>query len=156
MKVHSIMTQPPQTCLLETPLAVASRQMEDTGCGTLVVLDDHDRVAGILTDRDLAIAIGKSDRHPSLITAQQAMTETVYTCSPDDRVSAALERMAGAKVRRLPVVTPDGDLKGMLSIDDITLWGVPDGVTRKELVRALRTMSQARAPALQVEMLDVP
>jgi CBS domain-containing protein len=130
--------------------------MEETGCGTLVVLDDRDKVAGILTDRDLAIAIGKSDRNPSLITAQEAMTENVYTCSPDDRVSAALERMADEKVRRLPVVTPDGTLKGMLSIDDITLWGVQHGVTRKELVRALRAMSPALPPAPQVEMLDLP
>jgi CBS domain-containing protein len=157
MNVNCIMTQPPSTCRLETTLGVASKRMAETGCGTLVVLDHAGKVAGILTDRDLAIAIGKTTRSPSHISAQEAMTRNVHTCAPDERLSAVLERMAEAKVRRLPVVTPDGDLHGLLSIDDIILWGVQNrGVTRKSLVRALRAICSAHEPLQQPEALEVP
>ena len=149
MKVSGIMTQPPSTCRLETSLGMASRRMRETACGTLVVLDHRGRVAGILTDRDLAIAIGKTERNPAHISADEAMTRDVYTCSPDEHVPTALERMAEAKVRRLPVVTSDGDLHGLLSIDDIILWGVQHGgVSRKNLVRALRAICSSKEPSL--------
>jgi CBS domain-containing protein len=48
--------------------------------------------------------------------------KTGYTCAPEESVRAALERMSEARVRRLPVMTVDGDLQGLLSIDDIILW----------------------------------
>jgi CBS domain-containing protein len=155
MKVHNIMSQPPWTCRLETSLGLASKRMAETACGTLLVLDHHGRVAGILTDRDLALAIGKSDRNPFHMTVDEAMTRDVHTCSPNEDLSAVLERMAIAKVRRLPVVTADGDLKGIVSIDDIILWGVQHGgVTRKELVRALRAICSVHETARETEFVD--
>jgi hypothetical protein len=54
--------------------------------------------------------------------------------------------MTEARVRRSPVVTSDGDLQGILSIDDIILWGVQHGgVTRKDLAPALRAICAAHA-----------
>jgi len=49
------------------------------------------------------------------------MTGEVYSCEPEDDVSQALETMQQRKVRRLPVVAPDGTLEGVLSINDITV-----------------------------------
>ena len=105
MKVHEVMTTPPQTCRLDTSLAIVSRRMKEKGCGTLIVLDQHGKPAGMLTDRDLALAIGESNRNASHIAAHEAMTGYVYTCSPDESLHTALERMSEARVRRLPVVT---------------------------------------------------
>jgi CBS domain-containing protein len=157
MKVHDIMRQPPFTCRLETSLGLASRRMLGTACGSLVVLDHGDRVVGILTDRDLAIAIGKTNRDASHIPAHEAMTRDVLTCSPDENLPAVLERMAEAKVRRLPVVTSEGVLQGMLSIDDIVLWGVQHGgVTLKGLVRGLRAICRAHEPQVKEEAFDMP
>ena len=70
------MTTPPQTCLLDTSLAIVSRRMKETGCGTLIVLDHRGKPAGMLTDRDLALAIGESKRNASHIAAHEAMTGT--------------------------------------------------------------------------------
>lgn len=157
MKVRDIMTQPPQTCRLETPLGLASRRMKEAGCGTLVVLDHHGRVGGILTDRDLALAMGKTNRNPSHITAEEAMTRHVHTSAPDESVPAALQRMTDFRIRRLPVVAADGDLQGMLSVDDIIMWGGErGGVTRKDLVRALRAICSEHVPSPEVaEPLEV-
>ena len=155
MKVHEIMTRPPQTCLLDTSLAIVSRRMKDKGCGTLIVLNQHGKPAGMLTDRDLALAIGESTRNASHIAAHEAMTGYVFTCSPDESLHTALERMMDVRVRRLPVVTADGDLQGLLSIDDIVLWGVKSGaVTRKELARALEAICAAQEPLIEEPVVD--
>ena len=153
MKVRDIMTQPPQTCRRETSLALASRRMHETGCGMLAVLDSDGRLAGVLTDRDLAMSIGETRRDAARIAADKAMSHHVHTCNPDESLHAALERMASLHVRRLPVLDSDGDLKGILSIDDIILWGVVQGGVRADdLVSALRGICAPRAIALEREM----
>jgi CBS domain-containing protein len=150
MKVRDIMTQPPRTCRRETSLAVASRQMRALGCGTLAVLDSNGRLAGIVTDRDLAMAVGDTTRDPSRVAVDKAMTHRVHTCRPEDDLHAALARMTQARVRRLPVVDSDGDLKGIISIDDIALWGVQHGgVGLHEFTSALRSVCAPRTVALE-------
>ena len=152
MKVREVMTRPPLTCRRDTTLATASRRMRDTGCGSLAVLDDRGRLAGILTDRDIAIAVADEDRQPAPRRVEEAMTHPVHTCHPEDDVHAALERMASEKVRRLPVVD-DGDLKGMISIDDIALWGVQHGgVTTQALARALRSICARRTACTESDL----
>jgi CBS domain-containing protein len=153
MKVQDIMTQPPQTCRVDTNLAVASRRMNEVGCGMLAVVDASGRLAGVLTDRDLAMEIGETRREAARVAADKAMSRHVHTCRPEDHLKTALGRMTSAKVRRLPVVDEDGDIKGILSIDDIILWGVePHGVTMHDLVSALRAICAPRAVALEPEM----
>lgn len=149
MKIHNIMTQPPQTCTIHMDLAAASRRMRDTGCGTLAVLEHRGRLAGIVTDRDLALAIADA-RDPAGTAVEDVMTRRVHICRPDDDLHVALEQMAKFKIRRLPVVTHDGDIKGVVSIDDIILWGVQhSGVSLHELVAALRSICVADVAALQ-------
>ena len=156
MKVHDVMTHPPTSCSPETSLDDASRRMAESPSGVLTVLGEGSRVVGILTDRDMALAISAIDGNPKHAPVADAMTRDVYTCSPDEKVSVALERMADAKVRRLPVVAANGALVGTLSIDDVILWGVNnDGVKPKELLRALRAICSAHEPLLQTESLDV-
>lgn len=149
MKVKNIMTQPLQTCTIDMNLAAASRRMKETGCGTLAVLNHHGRLAGIVTDRDLALAIG-SVSEPTRFTVAKMMTHPVHTCGPDDDVHAALDTMSMFKVRRLPVVSEAGDADGMISIDDIILWGVPkSAVSLRALVAALRSICSASSAAVQ-------
>ena len=150
MKVRDIMLQPPQVCRLETDLGIVSRRMTIAGCGTVVVLDHRGRVAGILTDRDLASAIGRTNRPAAHVLAHEVMTHPVHTVKPDDGVRTALERMMSARVRRLPVVDEDRDLKGVISVDDIILWGLQQGgVTRSDLVATLRAISWAHYPDVE-------
>jgi CBS domain-containing protein len=151
------MTPAPSTCRLDTPLDDASRLMNEAHCGTLVVLDNRGHPVGILTDRDLAISIGKTTRRASEVFARDAMTSPVHTCGPDESVMTALDRMSDARIRRLPVVDSNGALNGVVSIDDIVLWGVEHGgVARKPLMRALRTICSAHERLLSTETLDEP
>ena len=153
MKVCDIMSQPPQTCRLETDLATASRRMKEFDCGMLPVLDAKARVVGVLTDRDIAICVGDRRRSASHVAAYEAMTRRVQTCLPDDDIRRVLGRMGTWRLRRLPVVSPDGDLKGVISIDDIILWGVEEGgLSSRELADALRSIC-ARRTAIDDEPL---
>lgn len=142
MKVREIMTQPPETCHAHTNLGTASQRMKDRGTGMLVVLDHRSRIEGIVTDRDLALAIGGTSHDAWRQPVGHAMTRRVHTCRADDDLHHALAKMARAHVRRLPVLDSDGDLTGVISIDDVILWGVEQGgVTPRELASALRGIS---------------
>ena len=58
MQVHELMTEPPQTCPRTMHLADVSRRMRDSGCGSLIVLGARGRMVGIVTDRDIVLALG--------------------------------------------------------------------------------------------------
>src|SRR6185503_5026359 len=79
MRVHEVMTEPPQTCPRTMHLADASRRMRDSGCGSLVVLGARGRVVGIVTDRDLALALGKH-RDAGRLSLDRVMTQPVHIC----------------------------------------------------------------------------
>ena len=143
MQVHEVMTEPPQTCPRTMHLADASRRMRTTGCGSLIVMGPKGRIVGFVTDRDLALALGDA-RDARHLTVDAVMSRHVHCCRPDDELSLALDRMASFHVRRLPVVDSDGDVKGLISIDDIVLWGLQSsGVSMHALIAALRSLCAA-------------
>jgi CBS domain-containing protein len=110
---------------------------------SLIVLGPRGRLVGIATDRDLALALGRV-RDVGRLTLDRVMSQPVHICGPDDDLSAALERMPSSRVRRLPVANADGDVKGLISIDDIVLGGLkPSGVKMDDLVTTLRSLCAA-------------
>ncbi|MDQ3666765.1 MAG: CBS domain-containing protein [Acidobacteriota bacterium] len=121
MKVKEIMTVDPKACTTTTNLAEAASFMWDYDCGMLPVLAEQGTVVGLITDRDICIGGATKNRNLSNIAVEEIMTGKVYSCAPEDDVRTALETMQERKVRRLPVVAPDGTLHGILSISDITL-----------------------------------
>jgi CBS domain-containing protein len=121
MKVKEIMTVEPKACTRTTNLAEAASFMWDYDCGMLPVLAEQGTVVGLITDRDICIGGATKNRNLSNIAVEEIMTGKVYSCAPEDDVRTALETMQERKVRRLPVVAPDGTLQGILSIRDITL-----------------------------------
>lgn len=141
MRVRDIMTQPVQTCHVHSDLATASRRMREGETGMLVVLDDHGTVQGVVTDRDVALVIGQAADDVARLPVKMAMSHRLHACRENDSLHQALATMATNHVRRLPVISTDGDLRAVLSIDDIILWAVPQGgVTSRELASALRNI----------------
>jgi CBS domain-containing protein len=157
MKVSDIMTAKPIWCRKDTDLGTAARMMLEGRLGSIPVVDEHGQLNGILTDRDVAMAVALRRRQASNIAVHEAMAERVHTCSPDEDVRAALKRMATARVRRLPVVTPAQHLVGILSIDDIVLRAIrhPDGVTDAEFVDAMGRICAQPPVEPELENLDV-
>jgi CBS domain-containing protein len=139
MKVHEVMSAPPHTCRAGTDLATASRRMKQTATGMLVVLDGHGRIAGVVTDRDLALAIGANRGDVRDRFVREVMSRRVRSCQEQDDVHEALAIMTRAHIRRLPVLSVDGDLKGVVSVDDLILWAVRhSALSPTEMIGALR------------------
>lgn len=139
MKIQDIMTREVHTCGLETSLTEAARRMRAGCCGAIPVLDDDGRLVGVVTDRDISMAIVNSTRKPINIAAREVMTRHVHACAPDDDVRQALQTMRQRRVRRLPVVGSGGRLSGIVSMDDIILRALaPDAPDATEIVDSLR------------------
>lgn len=120
MRVKEIMTAAPRTCTPDASLAEAANLMWESDCGVLPVVDDGELV-GIVTDRDMFIALGTRNTRAAHLRVGAVATTKVSTCSPDDEVEAALATMKEARVRRLPVVDTNRKLIGILSLNDIAL-----------------------------------
>jgi CBS domain-containing protein len=121
MKVRDLMTINAITCSPETNLATAAGLMWDNDCGLLPVTDDDGKVIGLITDRDICIAVGTRHRLASDIPVSEVVSGRVHACAPQDRVRDVLQSMREAKVRRLPVISDDGKLQGVMSISDVVL-----------------------------------
>ena len=119
MRVRDLMTSDVKSCRPQTNLAEAVQEMWEGDCGALPVVSDDGRVAGIITDRDICIALATRSRSADRIAVREVARDHVYTCLTDEDVSAALQKMKLHKVRRLPVVDTDGHVRGMLSLNDI-------------------------------------
>ena len=143
MKVREIMAKTPASCNLDTNLSAAVEILWKRNCGILPVLNSDQKVVGVITDRDICIALGTRNRLPSEVTVAEVASGNVFACREDDEIHTALATMAQGKVRRLPVISAEGTLRGMLSIDDIVLHsGFKGEPSYHELVAILKNIYQ--------------
>ena len=129
MKVKEIMTGEPRTCSPDTNLAAAADLMLQADCGILPVVTGG-RLVGVVTDRDMYIALATRNQRASEISVREVFQMPVYCCGPDDDIQAALETMKQHCVRRLPVEGFGGTVMGILSINDIVLASGPRKAVR--------------------------
>ena len=118
MFVRELMTQHAATVGADETLESAARKMKELGVGALPVLD-RGQLTGILTDRDLAVRAVASGADPRRMHVREAMTAQVVACREDDEVEEAARKMEQGAVRRIMVLDREGDLSGMLSVDDL-------------------------------------
>jgi CBS domain-containing protein len=100
---------------------IAAERMHQRGVGTLVVKSDEGKPIGILTDRDLVTRVLAKglDAHEACV--RDVMTSPVVQATEDTAIEAALSMMRSGGFRRLPIVGADGQLVGLLSLDDILM-----------------------------------
>jgi CBS domain-containing protein len=116
---REIMTPDATYCPDDTTAADAARKMAQEDIGAVPVCDADGRLAGVVTDRDLAVLVVAEGRDPAQTTLSELLDGTeVVTIGADDSVEEAIRTMKDHAVRRLPVI--DGtDLVGMVSQADI-------------------------------------
>lgn len=158
MKVKEIMTRVVLTCTPGTSLAEAAGKMWEADCGVLPTLSDS-RVVGMITDRDIAIAVATKGRTASEITVGEVLNADIHACHEEEDLETALEIMGREQVRRLPVVNDEGDLRGILSMNDLVLLTVNErsrgsaGLSQAVLA-ALREISRDRREAAGDELAE--
>ncbi len=104
--------------------------MQVNDCGAIPIVDEENKVVGIITDRDICLSLGPRRLPAAGIAVTDMMSKKVYACGPDEEVSAALETMKNKKVRRLPVIDDEGRLVGILSMDDVVLHAEARGAEK--------------------------
>jgi len=117
-------------------IASAVWKMKDQHVGALVVVD-KDKIVGILTDRDIALALG-SDQIGSGGSVSAIMTRDVITIRENEGVFNATQKLTEKGVRRLPIVDAKGHLVGLVTFDDLFAL----------LATEIANLSKAVAPAM--------
>jgi CBS domain-containing protein len=117
-------------------IATAMREMDYNHVGAVVVVREK-AVVGILTDRDVALALAVKGVE-SEAPVSEVMTTEVLTIWEDQGIFNATQYMQGHHVRRLPIINRDNELVGMVTLDDLVAL----------LGDELRNLSQAVMPVL--------
>jgi CBS domain-containing protein len=145
MIVSELMTTDVATCNPQADLAHAIYLMLERDCGFVPVVTEHGTVAGVITDRDICVAMAAHGRTPTHIHIEEAMTHPVFCCASHDTVITALRIMGQHHIRRLPVVDKQGFLHGVLSLNDILCAPPRPGTpTSDDLVETLRSICRHR------------
>ena len=146
MLVKDLMTRNVNSCRPENNLAELAKVMRKQRCGALPIMDSSGRVTGIITDRDICIALGMKNIRASDVRARDVSHTACISCSPDNDVRDALRTMATQEVSRLPVIDEAGQLVGILSIDDVIFraGGGHSNLTDREIIDTMRAMREER------------
>jgi CBS domain-containing protein len=121
MKILEIMTTSPSCCVPNDTSIRAARIMKemDTGIVPVVESSTSRKVIGVVTDRDLCLAVVAEGKDPKAVQVQSCMTTKVVSCEPDQDVEVALKLMRENLVRRVLVVDRHGIIQGVVSMADI-------------------------------------
>lgn len=109
-------------CESDAPLPEVAALMRNHHVGDVIVVEDKSEKRipiGIVTDRDIVIETVALQVDPSAFTAGDLMSAPVVTVSKDDGFVDTLRLMRAHRIRRVPVVTPEGTLFGIVTADDI-------------------------------------
>ena len=157
MKVKDAMMEIPYYCQPENNLGSAIELMWNANCGFLPVQSADGKIIGVITDRDIGIALGTRNCRAGEVSVGEVMSGKLYTCAPDDDIHMALQTMREAKIRRLPVMVQNGTLVGVLSMDDILFRAEPRSLGKEpelssdEVVRAFRSILRRGDPDLKAK-----
>lgn len=105
-----------------TTLPMAARLMRENHVGCLIVVEEtgsQRTVVGLLTDRDIVTAVVAPGVDPSTLNVGDVMTTTLVTAQEDDSLIDLMRSMRQKGVRRIPVVGKQGELIGVVTLDDV-------------------------------------
>ena len=122
MKVEALSRNEVITVGRQATVAEAARTMRRHHAGDLIVVEQRQMgtiPVGILTDRDIVIEVIGQGYSPEQITLDSVMSGDLVTARVEDEVADVLRAMSTKGVRRAPIVDRQGQLRGIVSVDDL-------------------------------------
>jgi len=113
----------------------AARLMNEHHVGSLIVTDTFNKIAGIITERDILTRIVTAQLDPATTQVAKAMTTDVIHCTPESSLTEVRHLMTDCKIRHIPVTNND-ELVGMISIGDL------NAASNADLTIEVKTMRQ--------------
>jgi len=132
-----------------TAVNEAARLMREQHVGCLVVVDETDAgrvVAGMLTDRDIVMAIVAHDLDARTLRIEDVMSVDLVTAREDDSVMDLIATMRRKGVRRVPVVDARSVLIGLVTLDDVLEIIVQELSTLVEAINVERKRENVTRP----------
>ncbi|MEA2382685.1 MAG: hypothetical protein QOH72_2656 [Solirubrobacteraceae bacterium] len=117
--IREVMTADPRTVETNATVADAAREMRDGDVGAVVVVDNG-KVAGIITDRDIAVRVVAEGRDPGATRVSEVATMNPVTLTVDQTVEDAIRLVREQDVRRI-IVVQDGRPAGIVSLGDLAI-----------------------------------
>ncbi|QEH33662.1 Hypoxic response protein 1 [Aquisphaera giovannonii] len=127
LRVADAMTAGPRTCSPHSTVLEAVMFFRDADCGAIPITD-MGKPLGILTDRDVALAVAEHQGELSRLPVSELMNNQVLTINVDDTIATAMDMLGDHGVRRLLVVDSAGVLQGVLSWTDLVPHLSPCGL----------------------------
>ena len=118
LTVAQAMTAAPRTCSPASTVLEAVMIFRDADCGTIPITDTGKPI-GILTDRDIALAIPTHPADLGRTPVGELMKKDVVTIDLDETLDVAMQKLGDHGIRRLMVVDGNGFLQGVLSWTDL-------------------------------------
>ncbi|KVT61820.1 CBS domain-containing protein [Burkholderia ubonensis] len=122
MKAATLCTREVATCDQQMTVLEAAERMRDQHSGDLVVVREANGVrvpVGMLTDRDIVLAVVSPDTEAGALFVGDVMSEPAVIAHRGDDIWLLARRMRQHGVRRMPVVSDDGGLIGIVTLDDL-------------------------------------
>ena len=121
MRVDELCTRNVITIEATASIVEAAKQMREHHVGDVIVLPEAGdrRPVGVLTDRDITVALVAEDLPLSGVSVGDVMSGDIVTVRVQDDLADALEIMATNAIRRIAVIDEDNEIVGILSIDDV-------------------------------------
>jgi CBS domain-containing protein len=120
-KCSDVMTENLVFCTPEDSVAEVAQLMKREDIGPVLIVDNKQSrtLVGIVTDRDLALKVVAEGHDPKTTRVEEVMSHKLVTCYADDNVENALKAMAQYQLRRIPVVSDNMRLVGIISQADV-------------------------------------
>lgn len=144
MRIMDVMSRDVATCRPESTLGAVASLMWERDCGAVPVVDERGTPKGVITDRDICMAVATRGRRPDEIQVRDVISGDVATCHAREDVEDALDVMARERVRRLPIVDDEGHLAGILSISDLVRATDPSS-KKKDALKPDRVVTALQA-----------
>jgi len=116
-------------------VAAAAALLHSRRVGAMVIVDERDKVVGILSERDIVRVVAEHGAAGLGQPISSCMTRDVVFAEPGETVQSLLERMTDRRIRHLPVLK-GGRLAGLVSIGDLVKSKIAETEAEAETLKA--------------------
>jgi CBS domain-containing protein len=122
VKIKNIATMKVKGVAPQTTVGEIAKLMEENDIGFIPVIEDG-KAVGVITDRDLALRCLSDHATPASFHAKDVMTTHVYAVHMEADLEEAAWMMVNDQVRRLVVLNENREPVGVISLDDLAMFG---------------------------------
>jgi CBS domain-containing protein len=147
LKVEDIMVEGVITIDAEAPVMKAVKIMNENEIGCVIVIRKG-KAIGIVTERDLLKRVIGKSKNPKTTKVREIMTKPLIAGHPDMDLEEATKLMFKMKIKKLPVVESEGDLRGLITLTDVARF-------QPQMIKILKKLStRVSAPKRMQKVVD--